>query len=120
MKKPAPPLPRASLRDLGPLPPSYQQLRDQLAQTSWICQGTLVCRPLLRQVRGRKVKKGPYYLWTCKVKGKTVCVSLSQAQSRLLAQAIQNNHRLQKLVQRMQALTMKTTLQKVPGVKKRK
>jgi hypothetical protein len=75
---------------------------------------------LLRRVRGRKVKKGPYYLWTCKQKGKTVCVALSKPQYRLLAQAIQNNRRLQRLLERMQALTLKTILRNVPGVRKRK
>lgn len=109
-----------NLADLGPLPPAYQQMQARLAQTSWICRGTLVCRPLLREQRGRKVQKGPYYLWTAKLKGKTISVALSQAQHRLLAQAIQNDQRLQKLLQRLAALTMKTILQKVPGVKKRK
>src|SRR2546426_9063288 len=104
----------------GPLSPTYQHLQKQLAQTSWICQGTLVCRPLLRQVRGRKVKKGPYYLWTCKLKGKTVCVALSRPQYQLLARAIKNNRRTQKTLERMQTLTMKTILRNVPGVKKRK
>jgi hypothetical protein len=75
---------------------------------------------LLRRVRGRKVKKGPYYLWTCKQKGKTVCVALSKPQYRLLAQAIQNNRRLQRILERMQALTLKTILRNVPGVRKRK
>jgi hypothetical protein len=75
---------------------------------------------LLRRVRGRKVKKGPYYLWTCKQQGKTVCVALSKPQYRLLAQAIQNNRRLQRILERMQALTLKTILRNVPGVRKRK
>ena len=108
------------LADLGPHPSIYQHLREQLAQTPWICQGSLVCRPLLRQVRGRKIKKGPYYLWTCKVQGKTMCVALSQPQYQLLTQAINNNRHIQKILERMQALTMKTVLRKVPGVKKRK
>ncbi len=108
------------LPDLGPWPVAYQHLQERLAQTSWICQGTLVCRPLLRQVGGRKVKKGPYYLWTCKVKGKTVCLALSRPQYQLLAHAIKNNRHAQNLLERMQALTRKTILRKVPGVRKRK
>jgi hypothetical protein len=68
----------------------------------------------------RKVCKGPYYLWTCKLKGKTVCVALSRSQYLLLAQTIRNNRRTQKLLERMQALTLKTILRKVPGVRKRK
>jgi hypothetical protein len=105
---------------LGTAPPAYQQLQSRLGRTGWLCQGTVVCRPLLRRVRGRPVKKGPYYLWTCKVQGRTVCLALSQAQYQLLAQAIENNRRLQNILQRMQALTLKTILKKVPGVIKRK
>jgi len=95
-------------------------MRARLAQTSWICRGTLVCRPLLRERRGRKVQQGPYYLWTAKVKGKTVSLALSKAQYRLLAQGIQNHRAVQRILQRMEALTINTILKKVTGVKKRK
>jgi hypothetical protein len=104
---------------LGPWPAAYQQLRRQLGQTSWICQGTVVCRPLIRRVAGRRVKKGPYYLWTCKVDAQTQCVALSKAQYEAVAQAIENNRKLHRVVARMQAMTLKIVLQKVPGVKKR-
>jgi hypothetical protein len=109
-----------SLAHLGPPPPAFKNLRRQLAETTWICQGTVVCRALARRVRGRSVQKGPYYLWTCKVQGQTVCVALSQAQYLLLAQAIENYRQLQKILERMQRLTLKIILKKVPGVKKRK
>lgn len=120
MKASLPTTSRATLADLGPPPPAYQQLQGRLAQSGWLCQGTLVCRPLLRRVGGRLVKKGPYYLWTCKVQGRTVCLALSQAQYQLLAQAIENSRRMQNVLQRMQALTLNTILKKVPGVRKRK
>ena len=120
MPAPAPSPPIRRLADLGPHPPASQRLQAQLAQSPWICQGSLVCRPLLRRVGRRKVRKGPYYLWTWKLKGKTVCVALSRSQYLLLAQAIRNNRRTQKLLERMQALTLKTILRKVPGVRKRK
>jgi hypothetical protein len=110
----------ASLADLGAPPPAYQRLQDQLRQTAWICQGTVVARPLIRRIRGRQVKKGPYYLWTCKVKGRTVCLALSKAQYRILAQAIANYRQLQKTLERMHALSLKTILESTPGVKKRK
>jgi hypothetical protein len=120
MKTPAFPSAQPTWADLGAPPPSYQRLQDSLRQTGWLCHGTLVCRPLLRRIGRRQVKKGPYYLWTCKVKARTLCLALSKAQYQLLAQAIANNRRLQKTVERMQALTLKTILKKVPGVRKRK
>jgi hypothetical protein len=112
--------PPGDLAALGPWPPAYERLRLQLGQTPWICHGTLVCRPLRRQRQGRSVTLGPYYLWTCKVKGQTQCVALSQAQYRLLAQAIKNHRQLSHLIEQMQRLTLKTILRHVPGVKKRK
>lgn len=105
---------------LGSPPPAYQRLQAQLAQTSWICQGSLVCRPLIRRIGGHTVKKGPYYLWTSKHKGKTISVALSKAQYRVLAQAIANHRRLLTTLNRMHNLTFKTVLKKVPGVTKRK
>ena len=116
MKTPPP----AGTDPLGPPPPAYQRLQSQLAQTSWIGQGSLICRPLIRRVAGRKAKKGPYYLWTSKRKAKTVCVALSKAQYRLLAHAIANNRRMQKTLEQMHKLTFQTVLEKVPGVTKRK
>ena len=109
-----------TLADLGTPPPAYQRFQDQLRHTSWICQGSVVSRPLIRRIRGRRVKKGPYYLWTCKVKGQNVCLALSKAQHYVLAQAIANNRRLHNTLERMQAFTLKLILRKVPGVKKRK
>lgn len=109
-----------SLADLGLLPASYQRLQQRLARTSWICHGTLVCRPLIRRVRGRRVKKGPYYLWTCKVNGRTQSLALSQAQYHLLAQAIANRRKLQQTIDRMGDLSLNVILKNVPGVKKRK
>jgi len=66
------------------------------------------------------VKKGPYYLWTSKLKAKTVSLALSKAQYNLLKQAIANNRRLHKTLERMHALTLQTLLKNVPGVTKRK
>ena len=114
------PPPRATLAALGPVPAACQRLLHQLRRTPWLCQGTVVCRPLIRRIRGRNVKKGPYYLWTCKVKGQTHCVALSKAQHQLLSQAIENNRRVQKSLTQLQAFTLKTILQNLPGVKKRR
>ena len=109
-----------TLAELGTPPPAYQRLQQRLAHTSWICHGSLVCRPLMRRIRGRQVKKGPYYLWTCKVKGRTRSQALSKDQYRLLAQAIANRRRLQQILDQMGALSMKVILKTVPGVKRRK
>jgi hypothetical protein len=120
MKKTPAATPQATWVPLGPPPPAYQRLQDSLRQTGWLCHGTVVCRPLWRRIGRRRVKKGPYYLWTCKAKGRTLCLALSKAQYQLLARAIENNRRLQKTLDRMRAFTLKTILKKVPGIRKRK
>ena len=116
--KPSPP--PATLAGLGTPPAAFQRLQEQLRHSSWICQGSVVARPLIRYRRGAQVKKGPYYLWTSKVQGKTVCIALSKTQYQLLGQAISAQRRLQQTLGRMQDLTLKTILQNVPGVRKRK
>ena len=101
-------------------PPAYQAWAAQLGRAGWICQGSLVRRSLRRRIQGRWVAKGPYYLWTCKVAGKTVCHALSGEQYRALKEAITASRRMQKTIARMHALTLVTILEKVPGVLKRK
>jgi len=105
---------------LGAPPAAYAQLLAELARPGWFCQGTVVCRPLRRKVRGRWVAKGPYYLWTGKHRGKTVCHALSPAQYAVAKAAIEANRHRMAILARLQALTLQTILKKVPGVVKRK
>ena len=112
---------RAHLLDrLGNPPPAYARLLNQLARAGWICQGTVVRRPLRRKVGGRWVNQGPYYLWTGKRQGKTVCYALSPAQYEVAKQAIAANRRVRATVAKLQAKTLAQILKKVPGVQKRK
>ena len=101
-------------------PPAYQGWAAQLGRAGWICQGTVVCRGLRRRQQGRWVVKGPYYLWTCKVAGKTVAQALSHQQYRVLQKVIAANRHIQKTLARMHRLTLETILKTVPGVKRRK
>ncbi len=105
---------------LGPWPQTYAKLLHALGRTGWICQGTVLARSLRRRRRGRLILCGPYYLWTCKLKGKTLCQALSKAQYQQLKQAIANNRRALAVLARMQNQTLKIILKKVPGVIKRK
>jgi hypothetical protein len=101
-------------------PPAYQAWVAQLGRAGWICQGTVVRRSLRRRIQGRWIAKGPYYMWTCKVAGKTVCHALSYQQYWALKKGIAANRQIQKTIARMHALTLETILKKVPGVAKRK
>ena len=108
------------LNSLGPPPNAYTGLASPLAQVGWICQGTVVRRPLRRKVGGKWVKKGPYYLWTGKRQGKTVCHALSKAQYEAAQQAIAANRRAIQTLAKLQRRTLEHILKNVPGVCKRK
>jgi hypothetical protein len=113
-------MPVKKTQPMGTPPAGQAQLRNLLARSAWFCHGTVVCRPLRRKVRGQWVEKGPYYLWTGKHAGKTVCHALSQAQYEVTKAAIEANHQVMALLADLQAQTLQTILRKVPGVKKRK
>jgi hypothetical protein len=107
-------------RDLPVPPPAYQAWAAQLGRAGWLCQGTVVSRSLRRRIQGRWVDKGPYYMWTCKVAGKTVCQAVSRDQYLVLQRVIAANRRIEQTLDRMRALTLKTILKNMPGVKSRK
>jgi hypothetical protein len=104
---------------LGSQPEAYARLLAHLAQPGWICHGTVVGRPLRRRVRGRWVQKGPYYLWTGKRRGKTICHALSKAQYDVAKEAIVANRRVMRTLAKLHALTLERILQRIPGVQKR-
>jgi hypothetical protein len=111
----------ANLQNSLGLPPNaYTRLAGPLAQVGWICQGTVVRRTLRRKVGGQWLNKGPYYLWTCKRHGKTVCHALSKAQYEVAKQAIAANRRVVQTVVKLQTRTLEHILNKMPGVQKRK
>jgi hypothetical protein len=105
--------------ELPPRPPAYQGWVAQLGRTGWICHGTVVRRSLKRRGQGRWLTRGPYYMWTCKAAGKTVCHALSRQQYAVLKKLIAAQRRTQRILARMQAFTLATVLKKVPGVRKR-
>jgi len=105
---------------LGPPPAAYARRLAQLSSSGWICHGTLVCRPLRRRVNGRWVKKGPYYLWTGKRQGKTICYALSKAQYDVAKKAIAANRVVLRILAQLHAETLERIRTNLPGVLKRK
>ena len=105
---------------LGPQPAAYQKLLARLLNAGWFCHGTVSCRPLRRKVAGKWVDKGPYYLWTAKREGKTICRALSQTQYQAAKQAIEANRKVMDTLAKLQAMTLDKILNKLPGVQKRK
>jgi hypothetical protein len=52
---------------------------------------------------------GPYYQWTCKVRGKTVTIRLSLAQAQQCDEWLRNRRRFKKIVRQMETLSLKET-----------
>jgi hypothetical protein len=105
---------------LGCQPTAYQKLLARLLDAGWFCHGTVSCRSLRRKVAGKWVDKGPYYLWTTKCEGKTVCHALSESQYKMAKKTIEANRQVMETLAKLQAMTLKAILSKVPGVRKRK
>lgn len=98
--------------DLARLQTEYNQLRQRLCQVDWISQGYV-------QNRGRGAG-GPCYQWTRKVRGKTVSVALSKEQFEALHQAIGNWRQIQKILDRMQAISRQVIFGTLPDTRRRK
>ena len=91
---------------------TYDQLRQKLAQVGCISDGSVLERP--------SGLNGSKYQWTRKVKGKTVCVSLSKDQFVFLGEAIDNWREMQKTIREMQKLSREILFTKLPEPPRRK
>jgi hypothetical protein len=98
--------------DLPQLQTEYDQLRQRLCRVDWISQGYV-------QDRGPGAG-GPCYQWTRKVRGKTVSVALSKEQFEALHQAIGNWRQIQKILDRMQAISRQVIFGTLPDTRRRK
>ena len=94
------------------LPAHYRRLQRQLAQIGYLSQGSV-----FEKAPGQQ---GSRYVWTRKVKAKTVTVALSPQQFRWLKRAVTNQRNLQITIARMQTLSHQILFQTVPGVRRRK
>ncbi len=93
-------------------PPQYRQLQRQLAQLGFISQGSVFQRSPNQQ--------GSRYVWTRKVKAKTVTVALSPGQYHWLRRAVANQRELERIVEQMQTFSRQFLFANVPGVVRRK
>ena len=94
------------------LPLPYRQLQRQLARLGYVSQGSVFERTPGQQ--------GSRYVWTRKVRAKTVTVALSQEQYQWLRQAVANQRELERIIERMQTLSRQILFENIPGVVRRK
>ena len=104
---------KKNLPALKNLEARYQRLRQSLAQIGYISQGSVLQRSRLRSGRSG-------YQWTRKVAGKTVSVALSQEQFQSLRQAVENERKLWKTVQKMERVSRQILFNTLPDTHRRK
>lgn len=90
----------------------YDELQKQLAQTGYICSGSIMSlyRKCGKSNCGCKdnphMRHGPYHIWTRKKNGKTVTRSLSEKQAERCLEHIQNFKKLEKIIEEMKKITI--------------
>src|SRR6267154_2144035 len=90
----------------------YRQLLRQLTHIGYLSQGSVFERGPGQQ--------GSRYVWTRKVKAKTVTVALSKEQFQWLRKAVANQRQLEQIVAQMQTLSRQILFETIPGVARRK
>lgn len=99
--------------DLTALKADYERLRQSLARIGYISQGSVLQRSV--DASGRSG-----YQWTRKVAQKTVSVSLSAAQFAALQQAVVNERKLWKTLQKMERISRQIIFCSTDDTRRRK
>jgi hypothetical protein len=105
MKKTSPP-PSRLQRD-------YLRLRQQLALTGYISQGSVLARSAASSGRSG-------YQWTRKVAGKTVTVALSPEQFQAMKRAVSNQRKLRRTIAQMEKVSRQILFQTTADTTRRK
>jgi uncharacterized iron-regulated protein len=95
-------------------------LREKLAGTGFLLQGTIAERNIQRGTGSKKKNYGPYYQWTFKKDGKTVTVNLSPGQVGEFQKAIDNNKEVEAAMEEMRNLSREILDLSTPGAIRRK
>ncbi len=102
----------------------YETVKRLVADIGLIRRGSVVRRFMPCGKAGCRCQAtpprlhGPYYQWTRKVRGKTVTVRLSPEEAALMEEWITNGRRLDKLVSRMETLSLQVTERMLRQVRK--
>ena len=97
----------------------YEELRRRLADTGYICTGTVATvyrkcgKSYCACATDPNSRHGPYHTWTRKVQGKTVTRNLTESQAACCSRYIANFRKLEKLLDEMKSMTA----QHVEGLK---
>jgi DNA-binding response OmpR family regulator len=98
---------------LAALRAQYRRLRQRLARTGYISQGSV-------QQRSAAVSGRSGYQWTRKVAQKTVSVALSAAQFEAMKAAVTNERELWKTIQEMERVSRRIIFASASDTRRRK
>ncbi len=100
----------------------YRKTAEELASLGYVLQGSIgkrwmTCGKVACScTEDPAARHGPYYTWTFKRGGKTVCVYLTAQQAHTCSQWINNNRRLERLVAKLRAVTRRIAqLEQIPS-----
>jgi hypothetical protein len=91
----------------------YRQLRQRLARTGYLSQGSVQQRSVAASGRSG-------YQWTRKVAQKTVSVALSPAQFEAMKAAVTNERKLWKIIQEMERVSRRIIFASSSDTRRRK
>ena len=97
-----------------------EKLRAKLAGAGLLLQGNIAERNIQRGTGSKKKNYGPYYQWTFKQGGKTVTVNLSASQVEEFQKAIDNNKKIEAVMEDVRNLSREILDLSTQGVIKRK
>jgi len=98
---------------LAALRAEYRRLRQSLARTGYISQGSVQQRSVAASGRSG-------YQWTRKVAQKTVSVALSQEQFEAMQEAVANERELWKTIQKMERVSRRIIFASASDTQRRK
>ena len=90
-----------------------KEIKRQLMNIDYICTGTILLsykkcgKPNCLCMTEKTARHGPYYVWTRKVKGKTITKTLSQKQASICKKYINNMKRLKSLIEKIKIISLK-------------
>jgi hypothetical protein len=91
----------------------YEVLQTELQEAltaGVIMQGSAVLQRYKRKTKSGIKECGPYHLWTRKVQGKTVTVSITREQYRKIRGAIAVRRKIDELLKKMQQISQQIIL----------
>jgi len=97
----------------GELRKEYSQLKRRLAKMGYICTGSVMSlynrcgKPYCVCHRDENALHGPYFVWTRKVKGKTVTRNLTPQQAELCKLCIENMREVERIIEQMKELSVR-------------